>query len=76
MKNIVKLDNYYYPDELRDRIKEFVDYYNHERYHESLNKLALSDVYYDRDWVRLQQRSIIKNETMKRRRSINRKVAS
>ncbi|NOU62401.1 integrase core domain-containing protein, partial [Marinifilum caeruleilacunae] len=76
IKNIVKLDNYYYSDELRARIKEFVDYYNHERYHESLNNLTPADVYYGRDWVRLQQRSIIKKETMKKRRRINQKVAS
>jgi transposase InsO family protein len=76
MKNIVKLENYYYPDELRAKLEEFVDYYNHERYHESLNNLTPADVYYGRDWVRLQQRSIIKNETMKKRRRMNRKAAS
>jgi len=36
MKNQVLLNNYYLPNELEDRIQRFVDYYNHERYHESL----------------------------------------
>ena len=36
MKNQVLLENYYLPGELKARIGEFVDYYNTERYHESL----------------------------------------
>lgn len=28
MKNVVKLNNYYCPEELEDAIAEFVDYYN------------------------------------------------
>jgi transposase InsO family protein len=49
IKNVVKLDNYYYPDELSRAIKAFVNYYNHERYHESLGSLTPADVYYGRD---------------------------
>ncbi len=37
LKNQILLENYYFPGELEDRIRQFVDYYNHERYHESLN---------------------------------------
>lgn len=36
LKNQILLENYYLPSELEDRIRRFVDYYNHERYHESL----------------------------------------
>ena len=41
MKNVVKLNNYYLPEQLVDSIGEFVAYYNHERYHESLKKSLL-----------------------------------
>jgi len=46
MKNQVLLENYYLPGELKTRINEFVNYYNHERYHESLDNLTPADVYY------------------------------
>jgi len=36
MKNIVKLENYYLPGDLINRLEEFVEYYNNVRYHESL----------------------------------------
>ncbi len=49
MKNIVKLDNYYTPQDLIQAIGEFVNYYNHHRYHESLNNLTPADVYFGRD---------------------------
>jgi len=37
MKNQILLDNYYLPGQLKAALQQFVDYYNHERYHESLN---------------------------------------
>ena len=45
MKNVVKLRNYYYPWELAQAIEAFVEYYNHERYHEALENLIPADVY-------------------------------
>ena len=36
MKNVVKLDNYYHPEQLMNAIQDFVEYYNYERYYESL----------------------------------------
>ena len=36
MKNIVKLDNYFCPEELEAALEIFVNTYNNERYHESL----------------------------------------
>ena len=48
LKNQILLENYYFPNELEDRIRQFVDYYNHERYHESLNNLTPADVFYGR----------------------------
>ena len=44
MKNIVKLQNYYFPWELEQEISRFVDYYNNHRYHETLNNVTPADV--------------------------------
>ena len=65
MKNVVKLENYYLPGDLINRLEEFVDYYNNRRYHESINNLTPADVYYGRGETILQQREIIKQKTMK-----------
>ena len=40
MKNIVKLNNYYYPWDLEIEIARFVDYYDNDRYHESFNNIT------------------------------------
>lgn len=45
MKNVIKLDNYYSPEELKRSLSEFINYYNNERYHESLENLTPADVY-------------------------------
>jgi len=48
MKNVVKLDHYYFPWELEAELKQFVDHYNNERYHESINNVTPADVFYGR----------------------------
>jgi putative transposase len=68
MKNTIKLENYYSPEELKSAIAEFVEYYNHHRYHESLNNLTPADVYQGRSEEILKERARIKKETMKSRR--------
>ena len=68
MKNIVKLDNYYFPGELKERLSEFVEYYNFRRYHESINNLTPADVYFGRASEILKQREKTKVKTMKKRR--------
>jgi putative transposase len=68
MKNQVLLENYYLPNELKTRIGEFVDYYNHERYHESLNNLTPADVYYGRGQTILNRRERIKLKTLAMRK--------
>ena len=60
MKNQVLLENYYLPNELETRISKFVNYYNHERYHESLDNLTPADVYYGRGQTILNRRERIK----------------
>jgi len=56
LKNVVNLDNYYFPWDLEKEMAKFVEYYNTERYHESLDNLTLADVYYGRGRRILDQR--------------------
>jgi transposase InsO family protein len=72
MKNVVKLENYYLPGDLTDRLKQFVNYYNDHRYHESLQNLTPADVYFGRDRDILKQREITKLKTMRKRRKTHR----
>jgi transposase InsO family protein len=71
MKNILLLDNYYYPSELEYYIGVFVDYYNNHRYHQALNNVTPADVYYGRDREVLTKREQIKKKTMLLRRKEN-----
>ena len=64
MKNVINLEKYYYPWELEKQIGEFVQYYNHERYHESLNNLTPADVYAGRSRKILNKREEIKQKTL------------
>lgn len=64
MKNQILLDNYYFPSELEERLQKFVSYYNHERYHESLNNVTPADVFYGRADEILGQRQVIKQQTL------------
>jgi transposase InsO family protein len=68
MKNVVKLDKYYCPDELIAALTVFVHYYNHERYHESLGNVTPADVYYGRQDEIFKYRERIKSMSLKRRR--------
>ncbi len=71
MKNVVKLEHYYSPDQLRYRLTEFVDYYNNKRYHESLQNVTPADVYFGRRRQILKKRKLMKQKTMKNRRKLN-----
>jgi len=68
MKNVIKLEHYYMPCQLRHRIQEFVDYYNHHRYHESLQNLTPADVYFGRAERILKKRKQTRRKTMAKRR--------
>ena len=72
MKNLILLDNYYAPAELTERIREWVDYYNHQRYHEAIDNVTPADKYYGRDRGILENREKVRKETMKMRRELNR----
>ena len=64
MKNILLLENYYNPTEIKDQIALFVDHYNNHRYHEALGNVTPADVYYGRDNEELQRQAQVKRETM------------
>jgi len=68
MKNVVKLEHYYFPWELEAAIRDFVAYYNNQRYHESLDNVTPADVYFGRQHAVLTERSKIKRITMQRRK--------
>ena len=76
MKNVVKLENYFFPDDLRAKLETFVNYYNNKRYHESLGNVTPADIYFGRDQQVKAQRLHIKMETLKERRKINRKISA
>jgi hypothetical protein len=63
---------YYAPAELTERIRKWVEYYNHQRYHEAIDNVTPADKYYGRDRVILKKREKVRQETMKMRRELNR----
>ena len=71
MKNQILLNHYYLPGELQEHLRHFVNYYNHERYHESLDNLTPADVFYGRGQAILDQREKIKLNTLSLRRKMH-----
>ena len=71
LKNRILLENYYLPGELENQIQQFIHYYNHERYHESLNSLTPADVFYGRGNEILKQRQQIKVNTLLMRKQMH-----
>ena len=51
MKNVVKSLHYYFPWELETTLRDFVAYYNNERYHESPDHVTPADVYFGRQYA-------------------------
>ncbi len=71
MKNVVKLEHYYYPWDLEEAIDQFVEHYNHLRYPESLNNVTPADVFFGRDQQILSRREQIKQRTLAQRKIEN-----
>jgi len=71
MKNVLLLESYYSPDELVDQIDLFIEYYNHQRYHEALNNLTPVDVYCGKAREIMARREKIRKNTMLQRRRYN-----
>lgn len=69
MKSVVKLDTYYSPDQLHQAIESFVQFYNHERYHESLDNVTPADMFLGRYHQIQTRRDEVKQLTLQQRRS-------
>jgi putative transposase len=76
LKNRVLLENYYLPGALEAAIGDFIDHYNHHRYHESLGNLTPADVYLGRADTIRKRRKEIKAKTIEKRRLLHRQNAA
>ena len=65
LKARVNLLVYSSPEELRRAIGEFIEFYNHRRYHEGIGNVAPADVYYGRRDGILKPRKEQKHVTLK-----------
>ncbi|WBQ12929.1 IS3 family transposase [Hyphomonadaceae bacterium BL14] len=76
MKNRILLENYFLPGDLETQIEAFVEHYNHQRYHESLNNVTPADAYFGRAPAIIKERERIKRQTIEHRRLQHRKHAA
>jgi len=74
IKREINLVPYEIPSELRQAIEAFVEYYNHQRYHESLENVTPADVYFGRKDGILARRKEAKQKTLQARREHNQKL--
>ena len=56
---------------MEQEIGRFVEYYNNERYHESLNNVTPADVYYGRHLEIISRRERLKRNTLTTRKLYN-----
>jgi putative transposase len=76
LKSRILLENYYLPGDLERAVADFVEHYNHRRYHESLDNLTPADVYFGRGQRILERRKEIKRKTIEQRRRSNLKAVA
>jgi len=76
MKNRILLENYFLPGDLEAKIGNFVDHYNHRRYHESLGNLTSANVYAGRGQAILERRHAIKRRTIEHRRLLHQQATA
>ena len=69
LKNIICLENHYFPWQLEHAIGAFVEHYNQRRYHEALDNLTPADVYFGRAETTLYHRHLLKQRTLQQRRA-------
>jgi len=74
MKQEVTLLVHLSPDQLREAIRRFVDYYSRERYHEALGNVTPDDVYFGRREAILARRKVLQIRTLIARRERYRKM--
>ena len=71
LKSRILLENYYLPGDLGRAVSDFVEHYNHHRYHESLDNLTPADVYFRRGQRIIDMRKEIKRRTIEQRRKLH-----
>jgi hypothetical protein len=76
LKNRILLENYFLAGDLEAQVEAFVDHYNHQRYHESINNVTPADVDFGRDKAILKQRKRNKRKTLEERRLHHRQHAA
>jgi putative transposase len=76
LKNRILLENYFLPGDLEAQIDAFVEHYNHQRYHESLDNVTPADADFGRAETIIKQRERIKRKTIEHRRLQHRKHAA
>ena len=76
LKNRILLENYFLPGDLERQIENFVEHYNHERYHESLKNVTPADVYFGCAQSIINRRERIKEKTIQHRRLQYRKAVA
>jgi putative transposase len=59
------------PGELQRAMADFIDFYNHRRYHEGIDNVAPADVYYGRREEILKRREELKQHTITQRTEYN-----
>ena len=64
LKNRILLEYYFLPGYLDQQIETFVDHYNHQHYHESLDDPTPADVYFGRGESIPRNRQRIKRNTL------------
>ena len=69
-KNRLLLNIYATPERLEQAIGEWVEHYNHARYHEALDNVTPADVYHGRQTQILTQRHQLKLATIARRKAV------
>jgi putative transposase len=72
LKNVVELEEHFFPWLLERVIERFVHHYRHERVHEALKNLTPADVYHGRARDILSARERLKRQSIERRRRYNR----
>ena len=68
MKDVIKLNHYFCPSELKNAIDGWVKYYNERRFHKSLDNITPKDVYLG------QGKKIKKIREIIRQNSINKRI--